>query len=78
MKYVNEVELRKAAVLVGLPQQVLLNLAEKKRLLSRRDDGTIYLVREEVDGLIEALTWYRWLREVGVPDSAFGGGLVAR
>jgi hypothetical protein len=48
----NEVDFRQAMDLLDVPEEILGKLAEEGKLKSRRADGTIYFLRDEVDALV--------------------------
>jgi hypothetical protein len=48
-----EVDLFEAMSMADVPQEMLGKLAEEGELKSRRADGTIYFLREEIEALIE-------------------------
>lgn len=50
--HTNEVDLFEAMNMADLPAEVLGKLAEEGKLKSRRAGGTIYFLREEINGLI--------------------------
>jgi hypothetical protein len=48
----NEVDFREALELLDVPEEILGKLAEEGKLKSRRADGTIYFLRDEVEALV--------------------------
>jgi len=48
-----EVDLLQAMFMVDVPEEVLGKLAEEGKLKSRRADGTIYFLREEIEELVD-------------------------
>jgi hypothetical protein len=59
----NEVDLLDAMDMLEVPEEVLGKMAEEGRLKSRRADGTIYFLLEEIDALID-----REIEEAWRPD----------
>jgi len=49
----NEVDLLEAMDMLDVPEEVLGKLAEEGKLKSRRADGTLHFVREEIEQLID-------------------------
>jgi len=49
----NEVDLLEAENMSDTPADVLGRLAEEGKLKSRRADGTVYFLREEIEALID-------------------------
>jgi hypothetical protein len=52
----DEVDFKQAMALLDVPEEILGKLAEEGKLKSRRADGTIYFLRDEVDALINRQT----------------------
>lgn len=48
-----EVDLFEAMSMADVPEEVLGKLAEEGTLKSRRADGTIYFLREQIEELVE-------------------------
>ena len=48
-----EVDLFEAMSMADVPEEVLGKLAEEGKLKSRRADGTIYFLREQIEALVE-------------------------
>jgi hypothetical protein len=53
MKRDDEVELWDAADELDVPEEVLGKMAEEGKLKSRRADGTIYFLREQIEELVD-------------------------
>jgi hypothetical protein len=49
----NEVDLAEAVDMLDVSEEVLGKLAEEGKLKSRRADGTIYFLREQIDEIID-------------------------
>jgi hypothetical protein len=48
-----EVDLLQAMFMLEVPEEVLGKLAEEGKLKTRRADGTIYFLREEIQELVD-------------------------
>ncbi len=49
----NEVDFLEALDMLDVPEEVLGRLAEEGKVKSRKTDGTIYFLREEIDQIID-------------------------
>ena len=48
-----EVDLLQAMFMLDVPEEVLGRLAEEGKLKTRRADGTIYFLREQIEELVD-------------------------